>query len=271
MKYNFDFSDVRNLINEKFGNINFVEEGHHYYIDDEEYIPVSNVISEYEPYVDWDEKAEIYARKHGRLKDDVQRDWKLTNLKSTISGTRTHEFGESYTWFKAGYPEKICEANKPQYVKEYNTLVSTYPKEDAIKKFYDELDNNIKPIGAEFKLSSKYIEGARKMCGTCDILFWDENLGGYVIGDWKTNKSLVKEYSRNYNITMKAPFGNMIDEPFSHYTLQFNFYRRMLESICLNIVDMRLIWLKTDGDYNVYSINKIDDNILDKVIKKGEK
>lgn len=270
MKYNFDFDDVRNLINEKFGNINFVEEGHHYYIDDDEYIPVSNVISEYEPYVDWDEKAGNYAKKYGKLKDDVQREWKLNNLKSTISGTRTHEFGESYTWFKAGFPEKICEGNKPQYVKEYNTLISTYPKEDAIKKFYDELDNNVKPIGAEFKLSSKYIEGARKMCGTCDILFWDENLGGYVIGDWKTNKSLIKEYARNHYITMEAPFNNMIDEPFSHYTLQFNLYRRMLESIGLNIVDMRLIWLKTDGNYEVYTINKIDDKKLDEVIKKVE-
>lgn len=271
MKYNFDFSDVRNLINEKFGNINFVEEGHHYYIDDEEYIPVSNVISEYEPYVDWDEKAEIYARKHGRLKDDVQRDWKLTNLKSTISGTRTHEFGESYTWLKAGFSEKICEANRPQYVKEYNTLVSTYPKEDAIKKFYDELDNNIKPIGAEFKLSSKYIEGARKMCGTCDILFWDENLGGYKIYDWKTNKSLINDYNRRYNVRMKGCVDYMIDEPLSHYTMQFNLYQKMLESIGLNIIGRVLVWLKNDGTYETIDIEKMDDNILDEVIKKGEK
>lgn len=271
MKGEIEIKYARDLIESVFGVINFIEESHQYFIDEKEYTPVSHIIHEYEPYVDWDEKADAYARKYGRSKSDVQKEWKLNNLKSTISGTRTHEFGESYTWLKAGFPDRICTQNKPQYIEEYNTLVSTYPKEDAVKKFYEELDDNIKPIGAEFKLSTEFIKGARRVCGTCDILFWDDNLKGYVIGDWKTNKSLVKEYARKWNITMEKPFDNLIDEPFSHYILQFNLYRRMLESIGLKIVGMRLIWLQDDGDYTVYDIDKIDDNIIDSVIKqKGE-
>lgn len=264
---NLELNKTRDLIFEKFGDIKFIEESHQYFIDENEYEPVSNVIGKYEPHVDWDEKADVYAKKYSRTKEDVQKEWRLNNLKATISGTRTHEFGESYTWLSAGYAEKICESNKPQYIKEYNTLVSTYPKEDAVKKFYEELDENIKPIGAEFKLSSKYIKGAKRICGTCDILFWDENLGGYVIGDWKTNKSLIKDFARKRGITMLKPFDNMIDEPFSHYRLQFNIYRRMLESIGLNIVAMRLIWLKDDGNYEVYDVNKIDDEILNEIMK----
>lgn len=60
----------------------------------------------------------------------------------------------------------------------------------------------------------------------------------------------------------------MIDEALSHYILQFNLYRRMLESVCVNIGDMRLIWLKEYGDYEIVKIEKINDIILDRVLAK---
>lgn len=263
-------SNCRNLILERFGDIEFLEEGHKYTIDGVEYTSVSNIIKKYEPEVDWDQKAADYALKWGKKKEDVQKEWKLNNLKSTISGTRTHEFGESYTNLLCGHPELICEQNKPQYIEEYNTMVATYPKEDAVKKFYDELEKNLHPVGAEFKLSSKFIENACHICGTCDLLFYDSEKDGYVIGDWKTNKSLIKEYSRVNDIRMTGLMSKYIDEPLSHYTLQFNIYQRMLESIGIKIIDRILVWLKDDGTYEKIYIDKIPDNILDKIIKGEE-
>ena len=262
--------DCRNLVLEKFGDIKFIEESHQYFINDEEYTPVSNIIKEYEPEVDWDQKATDYAIKWRKNKDDVQKEWKLNNLKATISGTRTHEFGESYTNLLCGHPELICEQNKPQYIEEYNTMVPTYPKEEAVKKFYDELESNLHPVGAEFKLSSKFIKNVLKICGTCDLLFYDSEKDGYVIGDWKTNKSLIKDYNRTNNVTMTGCMSKFIDEPLSHYTLQFNIYQRMLESIGLKIIDRVLIWLKDDGTYERIYIDKIPDNVLNKILK-GEK
>ena len=88
-------NECRDLIIQKFGDIKFLEEGHKYFIGEDEYIPVSNIIKKYEPEVDWDQKAADYARKWHKKKEDVQKEWKLNNLKSTISGTRTHSFGES--------------------------------------------------------------------------------------------------------------------------------------------------------------------------------
>ena len=267
---NTKVNECRNLILEKFGDIKFIEEGHQYFIGKEEYIPVSNIIKEYEPYVDWDQKAEDFARKWGKKKEDVQRDWKLNNLKSTISGTRTHEFGESYTNVLCGHPELICEQNKPQYIKEYNTMVATYPKEEAIKLFYEELEDNLHPVGAEFKLSTKYMEKFRRICGTCDLLFYDSDRDGFVIGDWKTNKTLYKEYNRQNGIMMTGCMSSYIDEPLSHYMLQFNIYQRLLESIGVKILDRVLVWLKDDGTYEKLLIPKINDKIIDKILK-GEK
>ena len=260
----------RNLVLEKFSDIKFLEEGHQYFIGEQEYIPVSNVIKEYEPVVDWDQKAADYAAKWRKKKEDVQRDWKLNNLKSTISGTRTHCFGESYTNLLIGHPELICEQNKPQYIKEYNTMVPTYPKEEAVVKFYNELSGNLHPVGAEFKLSTQYIQDVRHICGTCDLLFYNSEMDGYVIGDWKTNKTLIKEYSRTYGIMMEGVMSKYYDEPLSHYILQFNIYQRLLESIGIKIIDRMLLWLKDDGTYEQIWIEKIPDSVIDKILK-GEK
>lgn len=268
-KINNKVIEARELILDKFKKIEFVEEGHKYSVDDDEYTPVSNIIKLYEPEVDWDQKAADYAKKYGRKKEDVQKEWKLNNLKSTISGTRTHEFGESYTNLICGHPELICEQNKPQYIEEYNTMVSTYPKEDAVKKFYDELEKNLHPVGAEFKLSTQYMD-CLKICGTCDLLFYDSDNDYYVIGDWKTNKSLIKEYSRDHNITMTECLSNLIDEPLSHYRVQMSMYQVMLESIGLKIGDRFIAWLKDDGTYEKIYVEKIDDNIIDKIMR-GER
>ena len=266
---------TRELLYEKFGNIQFIEEGHEYFIENEKYTPVSTVISEYEQPFEEDRIAENYARKNHRTKADVLKEWKFNNLKSTIGGSRVHEFGESYTNMVAGFPEKICEANRKQYVdcRGEMMLIPTYPKELAVKKFYDEKSGYLTPVGAEFKLSTRYMgDKVRKICGTCDLLFYEEDpLFGehqFVLADWKTNASLTNDYKRKNGICMKFPFDNMIDDALSHYTLQFNLYRRMLESVGVKIGDMRLIWLKEDGDYEIVKIGKLNDSILDRILSK---
>lgn len=269
------YENAKEYLENKFGDINFIEESHQYFINEDEYTPVSNVISEYEVYVDWDKKASDYAQKHGLKKEDVQRGWKLNNLEATITGTKVHEFGESYTNLLTGHPELICEGNKRQYIKEYNTMVPTCPKEKSVIRFYKELNTgsyNYKPIGAEFKLSTKFMENSRKICGTCDLLFWREDVifpedNGYVLGDWKTNNKLYNDYNRKFKVNMLSPFDMLIDENFSHYILQFNLYQRMLESVGINIVDRILVWLKDDG-YEILNIPKLDDSVIDKVIYK---
>ena len=267
--------NTRQLLEEKFGNIQFIEEGHEYFIENEKYTPVSTVISEYEQPFDEDKVAENYARKNHRTKADVLKEWKFKNLKSTIGGSRVHEFGESYTNMVAGFPEKICEANRKQYVdcRGERMLIPTFPKESAVKKFYDEKNGYLVPVGAEFKLSTRYMgDRVRKICGTCDLLFYEEDPlfgeGQFVLADWKTNASLTNDYKRKNGICMKFPFDNMIDDALSHYTLQFNLYRRMLESVGVKIGDMRLIWLKEDGDYEIVKIGKLNDSILDRVLTK---
>lgn len=180
---------TRQLFDTKFGDIVFEEVPHRYTIDGIEYTPVSTIISQYENEFDTEERSKVYAEKNGLNQDDVKRNWKWTNKCATIMGTRAHEFGESYTNLMCEHKELMCEQNKAQYVEEENWLVPTFPQEFAVKSFYDELNENLHPIGAEFKLSTKYIEGAKPICGTADILFYydapDPKNSGFCIFDWK--------------------------------------------------------------------------------------
>ena len=62
-----DLNKTRSHNKEKFNDINFIEESHQYFIGEDEYTPVSNIISEFEPYVNWNEKAEKSAFYDGAL------------------------------------------------------------------------------------------------------------------------------------------------------------------------------------------------------------
>lgn len=264
-------NEARELLFNKFSNIKFEEDGHKYFVSDvdgniSEYTPVSSIIKKYEIPFETEKIALNYAVKHNLSKEDVIRDWKYNNLCSTITGSRVHLYGEGMTWLKAGINDKIPNECMKQYISEYNWLIPTSKKEESIKKFYDELSDKIIPVGAEFKMSSQYVQNCSlKICGTADILFYfkndkDESKNGFIIGDWKTNKDLFSDYKRKHNITMLPPFDDMIDEDFSHYTIQFNLYQIMMESIGINVIGRRLIWLKEDG-YEVFKINDIRDKI----------
>ena len=69
---------------------------------------------------------------------------------------------------------------------------------------------------------------------------------------------------------MEGPMSKYYDEALSHYILQFNIHQRMLESIGLNINDRILIWLKDDGTYERINIEKIPDDVVDKILKGEE-
>ena len=264
---NEEISKIRDKIYSSFSNIDFYEDKHEYFVNEKktnqrvQYSSVSSVIHKYEQPFDKELVAERYALKHGLNKEDVLSEWKYSNLCSTISGTRVHLYGEGYTWLTCGIFDKIPNEVKPQFVQPENWLVPTSPKENGVKKFYDELHPTLIPIGAEFMLSSENLNIKTKMCGTTDLLFYfnhptDKSKNGVVLSDWKTNKDLKKEYARTNNIMMKIPFDYLVDEPLSHYTLQFGCYQLMLESIGINIIGRRLIWIK-DNDYELFKISDV--------------
>lgn len=269
-----EVTEMRENILSAFSNLEFIEEGHKYYIHNEDGsvdtpVSVSGLIKEFEPYVDWDLKAENVAIREDVPVEVIKRRWRETNLKATNSGTQHHEFGESYMNFVRGLePSTFCNSCIKQYEEGY--LIPCASKQEAISKYWEDIFkiDKLYPLLPEVKMympkDNKF--GIKKLyCGTADITFAMKYKGEWciIIMDYKSNASLTSDYNQKFNITMLSPFDNMIEESKSHYTLQLSLYSLMLMNLGYKVIDRKLIWLKNDGNYEKISLPDITDKLIE--------
>ena len=266
-----EVAEMREHILSSFSNLEFIEEGHKYFIHNEDGtvdtpVSVSGLIKEFEPYVDWDEKAEGVALKEGVDVEVIKRRWKENNLRATNSGSLDHLYGENYMYFLLNQTD-FCNVIKPQY--EEGFLIPSCPRQDAIVKYYTDIFgiNEIYPLLPEVKMympkDNKF--GIKKLyCGTADITLAIKYRGEWciIIHDFKTNASLTSDYNQKFKVTMLPPFDNMVDEPKSHYTFQLSAYALMLMNLGYKVIDRKLIWLKNDGNYEKITLPDITKELI---------
>ena len=259
-----EVTEIRNKILKEFKDLEFIEEGHKYFLNGVQLPSVSEVTHKFCQYpFDTEAQAIAYAERHGETPQFWIDKWKFTNLVATTSGTLAHEYGEGLGWLRNGHPEFLPESCKPKYVKDKGWLIPTRPKENAILKFYDELHPNLYFVLAETKVYSNKSDVSKvnnPFCGTFDLLMWydnptDSSKSGLVVLDWKTNRELKKDFSREQGKFLLPPFGELYEEPLSYYTLQLNLYSLCLAGIGLPPIGARVIWLKDDGTYELIPIN----------------
>lgn len=261
-----EVSEIRDKILKEFDGLEFVEEGHKYFLDGKQLPSVSEVTHKFCQYP-FDEKAqaERYAEKHGETPQYWLDEWKFKNLKATVTGTQIHSFQESLGWLRNGHPEFITEDHKYQYIESKKWLIPTRPKEEAGIKFYDELDPNLHFVLAETKVySNKSVlsEVKQQFCGTFDLLMYykhptDDSKSGLVVLDWKTNANLRNDYNRVHKKFLLPPFDDIVEEALGFYSIQLNLYSLCLYGIGLPIVGLRVIWLKDDGTYELIPIKQV--------------
>ena len=265
-----EVTEIRNKILDEFKDLKFEEGPHKYYIGEKELPSVSQVTHEFLVPFEGDIVAERYAEKNGMTKEYWLDQWKFNNLKATTTGTLVHAYGESLGWLRNGHPEKITEDNKCKYISEKNWLIPTRKKEEAILKFYDELNENLHFVLAETKVytgkNKKLTNLKQDYAGTFDLLFYykdptNDEKNGLCIFDFKTNADIYKDYNRNNNIMMYAPFSDMYSEPFGAYTLQLSAYQLPLEDIGMKVIARRLIWLKEDGTYELIPVKDVTNQL----------
>lgn len=252
-------TQIRHKILEEFKDLKFYEEGHIYTLNGVNVPSVSSITHRFEDHFDENAQAEAYAQKHGETKEHWLDVWHQNSFKATTLGTRVHAYGESLGWVKGGHPELIVPEILPQYHKEKGWLVPIHKKEEAIVKFMDDLPSCYHLVLNEARVYSgknpnKELNPKEQYCGTFDMLYYydgegDESKAGLVIFDYKTNKSLTKEYSRSTNKMMYPPFDNLYQESLGNYSIQLSCYQIPLEDIGLKVLGRRLIWLKDDGTY----------------------
>ena len=261
---------ARKLILESFGDLEFYEDGHKYLLHGKQLNSVSGIGHRFiaNPFNEADQAIK-YAQKHGETADYWIRKWRCNSFKATTLGTKTHEFGESLGYLKAGHPELIRDSIRAQYNETYNYLAPIHPKEEAVELFMKELPSSYHLVLNEAKVysgknpdSSKNLK--EQICGTFDMLYWydgngDETKAGFVILDYKTNGNLYSEYNRKYRRMLLSPFDNLVEEDYGLYIIQLNLYALMLEDIGLPVIARKIVWLKEDGTYEIIDTPSISD------------
>lgn len=214
---------IKELLTSSFNDLKFEPIEHKYTLEDQNMIPVSNVVETFAEEFS-DQISINYANRCNLNLDEVRESWKQAGDIACNFGHSVHSFGEEY------YSNKNLQPSNNH--------------EKALVKFWNDLPNNIIPIACETKVYSKLYNYA----GTFDLLLHDNLIGGSIIVDYKTNKDLFKNYNGKL---MLSPFEFLLDTPYNHYQLQLSLYQIPLEEIGINVIERWVIWLKKDGSYNV--------------------
>lgn len=267
---------AREMILREFEDLEFYEEGHIYLLHGQSLCSVSGIGHRFirEPFDEVTQSIR-YAEKNGMTPEYWLQQWKQNAFRATTLGTKTHEFGESLAYLKAGHPELIRPSIQSQYMAEYGYLAPIHPKEEAICRFLNDLPSSMHLVLNETKVySGKNPTPARNLkeliCGTFDMLYYYDGDGnpakaGFVVLDYKTNASLYSEYNQKVHRTLLPPFDRMIEQDLSLYTIQLSLYALMLEDIGLPVIARRIVWLTNEGKYQMIPVPDVS-NLLRAVL-----
>lgn len=262
--------EARQKVLREFEDLEFYSEGHRYMLGGQQLPSVTNVTHRLirEPF-DELRQAMRYAGRHGMTPEYWIQQWRQNSFRATTLGTRTHSYGESLGYLRAGLPERICPSMQSQYMPEYGFLAPLHPKEESALKFMNEL-----PKSMHLVLNEAQVYSGKNPCpernlkqqlaGTFDMLYYNDGTdgqpSGFVILDYKTNAHLQNDYNRRYGRLLHFPFDYMTEEDLSLYTIQLSFYALMLEDIGIPIVSRRIVWLR-DTEYQVIPVEDVSEKL----------
>ncbi len=226
--------DLRFRLLEFFGNLVFDAEKHTYKLKEEsKFLPsVSKKIKQYCIPFDTEGIAKRKAEREGLNAEDLKKEWKQKADEACDHGHEVHNFGELYPFNRS--------------------LIPSNKKEEAIAKFWNDLPDHIVPVVMELRMFHKKL----KYAGTADIILYNLKTQKFIIGDYKTNKDLFKNFAGQ---KLKGPFRNLLDTPYNKYQIQLSFYKMLLEQFGIEVESTRLLWLLPDGKYDMYITNDLED------------
>lgn len=219
-----NLTDIQSKIQSAFSDLEFEESRHLYKVKNKLLTSTTAMIKQHTPEFNEKEVAGNVARKLQVKTNEILLEWKNKREKAAYQGTKVHLFAENYI------------VN--------NQLIPTCKQEESVKRFIDEnvLSNKYTVLTAELKMySEKY-----GYAGTSDLLLWDNELNEIVIADYKTNYDLDKQYGY-----LLEPFSYTPNTPYCKYQIQLSYYQILLEEIDLYAKQRIIVWLKSDGTYEI--------------------
>jgi len=218
-------------ISTPFKALSFKEKEHQYLVKGEPLKgSVSGLIKQFYNTPDFNAIAPYSAAKRGITTEEIQKEWRDNNLESITRGSRVHLFGENYPFNRK--------------------LIPSCPQEKAVVKFWNDLPEHIILVGVELRM----YHFLKLFGGTADIILFDTKTQTYIIADYKTNKSLTKNFQGKM---MTGPFSHLLDCPLNHYVIQLSYYQILLEQIGIKISKRIIIHLDLEGNYQLINTDDV--------------
>jgi hypothetical protein len=251
-----DVVALRKHITESFGDLEFNEKEHRYFLDGVEMEPVTTVCHRFKKEFDKHEMSkQCYEKyfnnpssKYFRMtQKQIMEQWDSISSQACDFGTEKHSFAEDMFYLATGETEKI----KGELTEEDN-LIPTNQGEENVVTFFNDLPVKYIPILCETR---GYLK-EKRIAGTFDLLFAYDNgeklSRNLLLMDWKTNKNLFNQFKQEMMLT---PFGDFPADNFHIYTVQLSIYQLFLEAVHCRVIDRRLLYLRG----NNYSMHKLQD------------
>lgn len=228
--------------------IKFNEEKHEYKVADLKLSSVSSVIHNFFSEFDADLVIDNMMKSpkwsenklFGKTKEEIKEIWKTNSEIAMDAGSKLHADIEDYLNYIAIDNHSI----------EFQFFLNFM--RDKIPNVYR----------TEWKI---YIEENINLAGTIDMAAIDEkNKNSIVLYDWKRSKQI--RYSNNYGKSAIPKFlSHLSDSNFSHYSLQLNLYKYILEHAYNKKVSaMYLVCLHPDNrneNYMLYEVRPMTEDI----------
>ena len=231
---------------ERDAGITFQEEGHIYTVLGQlDFQSVTTVIHHMFGGFDAEKTAAMVVRGRkmqdpgykyfGMTKQEIIDKWAADGASASFSGTRMH-FNVEMT-----YNDEVVHDDSIEFQYFLN-----FKKDNP----------HLVPFRTEWMVYDEDV----KICGSIDMVFFDNITKDYKIYDWKRCRKMTFENSFQTG-TVPGITDNVDDTNFQHYTFQLNTYRKILETkYGLKVSDMRLVCMHPDnenGNYLEYPVADI--------------
>ena len=244
-----------------FNRVTFVEQNHSYLIDGNPSgsPSVTKVLKQFKKEFDKHSAAERVAKRHRVSTKQVLADWELNNLYSTTLGSMLHKYIENfYANKKIAVDQSLVSSilkteQKIELLERLPVLVQYF------QQFYSDYSDL---ICARTELVVGDLDDTR-ICGMVDLLCYNCATDSYEIVDFKTNKNINTK--AKYKTKLKAPFDLMPDCELTHYTIQLNAYKYIIEKYTsIKISGLKIVWLNVNNDtYKVFELGNIQQEITE--------
>lgn len=196
--------------------IEFIEDGHVYIVDgaDRDYISTTTIIHQFFSEFNADSVIKKMmtsdswrtSKYHGMTADQIKDQWKEIADTASRLGTNLHRNIESF----------------------YNGNSQVNPEQKEFSYFRQFHESHIRDRFIPYRTEWCIFDEESKICGSIDMVctLSDHDPSSVHIFDWKRSKEIKTE---NRWSNGKHPFERLPDCNFSHYSLQLNLYKWILE------------------------------------------